>query len=438
MNLTVLIPSYNEAENLEELIPKLSLSLEKITPASWEILVVEGGSIDQTVAIAQKHGARVVFQRKPGYGGAIQTGIEEAKGDYLLTMDADLSHEPNFIYKLWESRHRADIIIASRYCRGGVAYMPWTRKVLSKILNAFFARGLSLRARDLSSGFRLYHTPLLKGMELRGRNFEILEEILVKAHIEGWNIHEIPFTYFPRVKGSSNARIFKFGIDYLRTFFLMWKIRNSTEAADYDERAFYSVIFPQRYWQRRRHRIITALARASNLTIDVGCGSSVILQSLNHAIGVDISFSKMRYMRRYRLPVVNGSIFRLPFPDATADCVICSEVIEHIPMEATAFQELDRILKPGGILILGTPDYGTWIWPAIERLYRLLIPGGYADEHISHYSSDHLHLILSAMGYKILDRQYILRGELILAAERGLSPAEPAAIKQALAFASRP
>jgi ubiquinone/menaquinone biosynthesis C-methylase UbiE len=162
----------------------------------------------------------------------------------------------------------------------------------------------------------------------------------------------------------------------------------------------------------------------------------VILQSVNHVIGVDISFSKMRYVRRYNLPVVNGSISHLPFPDATADCVICSEVIEHIPMEATAFQELDRILKPGGILILGTPDYGTWIWPAIEFLYGLLLPGGYADEHISHYSSDHLKRILSAMGYKILDRQYILRGELILAAERGLPPAEPAAIQQAVASAS--
>jgi dolichol-phosphate mannosyltransferase len=433
MNLTVLIPSYNEAENLEELIPKLSRSLERITPASWEILLVEGGALEPTASVAHKHGARVVLQRKPGYGGAIQTGIEDARGEFLLTMDADLSHEPNFIYKLWENHHQADIIIASRYCRGGVAYMPVTRKVLSRILNVFFARGLSLHNQDVSSGFRLYRTALLKRMELQGRNFEILEEILVKAHIAGWNIREIPFTYFPRVKGSSNARVFKFGIDYLRVFFRLWKVRNSIEAADYDERAFYSLIVPQRYWQRRRHRIITHLARASNLTIDVGCGSSVILQSLNHAIGVDINFSKMRYLRRYRLPVVNGSIFRLPFPSESADCVICSEVIEHIPMDEGVFKELDRILKPGGILILGTPDYGTRVWPAIEWLYGVLIPGGYADEHISHFSSESLERILSAMGYKILTRQYILKGELILAAQRGSSPADPAAIQRQMA-----
>lgn len=263
MNLTVLIPSYNEAENLEELIPKLSRSLERITPDSWEILVVEGGSLGPIEAVARKHGARVVFQRKPGYGGAIQTGIEEARGDYLLTMDADLSHEPNFVYKLWENRRQADILIASRYCRGGVAYMPWTRKVLSRILNVFFARGLSLRARDLSSGFRLYRTSLLKEMELQGRNFEILEEILVKAHIAGWNIQEFPFTYFPRVKGSSNARFLNLGLTIYGPSSACGS-RNSTEAANYDERAFYSLILPQRYWQRRRHRVITTLARASN------------------------------------------------------------------------------------------------------------------------------------------------------------------------------
>lgn len=314
VNLTVLIPTFNEAGNLAELLPKLTPALQQISPSSWEILIVDGGSSDQTVAVAREHGARVIGQDRPGYGGAVQTGIKEARGEYILTMDADLSHEPNFVYKLWSNRHRADIIIASRYCRGGSAYMPWSRKLLSRTLNAFFSRGLSLGVRDLSSGFRLYRGKLLKGIELRGKNFEILEEILVRAHMEGGHILEIPFTYFPRLRGSSHARILRFGMDLLRTFFRMWKLRNSIEAADYDERAFYSLIWPQRYWQRQRHKIITTLARASNLIIDVGCGSSVILQSLNRAVGLDISPPKMRYMRRYGLPVVNGSVCPSPRP----------------------------------------------------------------------------------------------------------------------------
>lgn len=277
---------------------------------------------------------------------------------------------------------------------------------------------MSLGIRDLSSGFRLYRAEFLKKLNLQGENFDILQEIIIKAVIIGGRIHEIPFTYFPRVRGSSHARVIKFGVDYLRTFRRMWNIRNSSEAADYDERAFYSLVLPQRWWQRRRHKIITTFARGFDLIIDVGCGSSVILQSLNRVVGLDISLPKIRYMRRYGLPVVNGSIFALPFADGTADCVICSEVIEHIPMEPGVFVEIDRLLRPGGLLILGTPDYETWCWPKIEWLYSRLMPGGYADEHISHYSLDRLNLILSTMGYKILDHKYILGGELILCAQR--------------------
>ena len=435
MNLTVLIPTFNEADNLAELLPRLTATVERLTPGSWEILVVDGGSRDRTVAAAQEHGARVVGQRRPGFGGAMRAGLEEAKGDFILTMDADLSHEPNFAGKLWANRDRADIIIASRYCPGGAAYMPWTRKLLSRTLNFVFSHGLSLGVRDLSSGFRLYRSDLLKRLPLHGRNFEILEETLVRAHMDGARILEIPFTYFPRVRGSSHARIFRFGFDLLRTFLEMWRLRNSIEAADYDERAFYSLIPPQRYWQRRRHKIVTHFARASGLTIDVGCGSSVILQSLNRAVGVDVSLPKVRYLRRHGLPVVAASTFALPFADECADCVISSEVIEHIPVDPVVFMELDRVLKPGGLLILGTPDYGTWVWPAIEWLYGRLMPGGYAHEHISHYTAAGLQRLLAAMGYRIVGQRSILRGELILAARRGDRPADRGAIERALATA---
>src|SRR5207253_88977 len=81
-----------------------------------------------------------------------------------------------------------------------------------------------------------------------------------------------------------------------------------------------------------------------------------------------------------------GSIFELPFKDASFDCVICSEVIEHVPADEKVFSELLRVLEPGGRLILGTPDYDRWRWRALEWVYGKVSPGGYADEHITHYS----------------------------------------------------
>jgi len=96
--------------------------------------------------------------------------------------------------------------------------MPLDRKVLSRVLNRFFASGLGLPVRDLSSGFRIYRTRVLRSLACQGRNFDVLEEILVKAYAEGWRLAEIPFTYYPRESGSSHARVVRFGVDLLRAF----------------------------------------------------------------------------------------------------------------------------------------------------------------------------------------------------------------------------
>lgn len=413
-DLTVLIPVLNERGNIEALLPRLRHVLQLLGCVS-EVLVVDGGSHDGTATAAQDLGARVLVQRAPGYGGALREGFAAAAGEYVLTLDADLSHDPDFIVKLWRARERADIVIASRYVKGGVAYMPLGRKLLSRVLNRFFGLGLGLAVRDLSSGFRLYRRRVLGGLGLQGQNFDVLEEVLVKAYAAGWRVVELPFTYYPRDRGASHARVIAFGVDLLRAFARLYVLRNSIESADYDERAFYSRIPLQRYWQRRRHRIITTMARASGETLDVGCGSSVVLQSLNFAVGVDILENKLRYMRRYAVPLVRGSVTALPVRNASFDCVVCSQVIEHLPANPVIFDELLRVLRPGGLLILGTPDYDTIGWRTIEPVYAFVLPGGYRDEHITHYTYDSLVALAAQHNLEIVDTAYVCRSELILA-----------------------
>ena len=72
-------------------------------------------------------------------------------------------------------------------------------------------------------------------------------------------------------------------------------------------------------------------------------------------------------------------------------------------------------LKPGGRLVLGTPDYATWQWVWMEKAYGLAAPGGYADEHIAHYTQDELREIFAKRGFVVNDVRYILRGEPIMA-----------------------
>ena len=380
----------------------------------FEIIVVHGRSTDGTPEVARELGARVVREHRRGYAGALESGFAEARGDYVLTLDADLSHEPDFVAKLWRARTRADIIIASRYVHGGMAYTSFLRKLLSRVLNSAMRRLLSMPVRDLSSGFRLYRREALNNLELEGSNFDVLEEILVKAYANGSSIAEVPFTYFPRENGRSHARLIRFGWDLTRSAIKLWRLRNSVASADYDERAFYSVIPLQRYWQRRRHRIITFWVRGASRILDIGCGSSLIIQSLNNAMGMDVSPGKLRFLRRHGIPLVRGSAFALPFKDESFDCLISSQLIEHIPYAAELFSEMNRVLRPGGILVIGTPDYATIGWRLIEPLYGFLIPGGYRDEHITHYTRQSLRDILSEYGFAPEGTAYVARSELIM------------------------
>tara|TARA_B100000959_G_C14960305_1_gene615514 strand:+ start:979 stop:1677 length:699 start_codon:yes stop_codon:yes gene_type:complete len=226
IDLTVLIPTLNEKDNIIHLIPKVRTIISALMN-NYEIVVIDGGSEDGTIEAATSLGAKILIQRLEGYGGALKDGFEYAKGRYILTLDADLSHDPKFIKSMWEKRHDAKIIIGSRYVPGGAARMPATRKILSIILNVCFSKILSLPVKDLSSGFRLYHKHILEEITLEGTNFEILEEVLIKCYALGHKISEVPFTYIPRESGRSKAKLIKFGFALLKTLVKMRRLRNS-------------------------------------------------------------------------------------------------------------------------------------------------------------------------------------------------------------------
>ncbi len=239
----------------------------------------------------------------------------------------------------------------------------------------------------------------------------------------GYSVHEVPFHYFPRTAGSSKARIFKFGISYLKLLRRSRQLRRSTESADYDERAYFSWVLPQRWWQRWRYRIVTRWADRVGKVVDIGCGSSRIFEALPGSVGLDIDRSKLRYRRPLGNPLVCASLERLPLPDAHFDQVICSQVIEHVPEDPRIFSEFARVLKPGGTLVLGTPDYDRWQWVVVEWVYGWALPGAYAHEHITHYTLDSLRRILDEHGFEVDEHRYVFQGELILRAhKRGAGP----------------
>lgn len=226
LNLSVIIPARHEATNLALLLPEVNRVLNNLA-VTYEIVVCDELANEKTIEVARNNSAILHKPELHGYGSALQSGFELAQGEYIITMDADLSHPAEFLTDLWHARNTADIIIASRYVKGGQAIMPLSRLVLSRILNVFFSWGLGLSVRDMSSGYRMYRSTFVKNLICTSRNFNILQELLVYAIIDGYSIHEIPFTYEPRKHGSSHARIIHFGINYLQTFTRLRKIRNA-------------------------------------------------------------------------------------------------------------------------------------------------------------------------------------------------------------------
>jgi len=421
MDLSVVIPTYKEGANISKLIFKLHDAIRDFSN-DYEIIVVDGSSEDGTVENAQSAGAKVFVQRGPGYGNALKEGFGAARGDYIVTMDGDLSHDPVVIHDLWKSRNKSDIVIASRYVKNGSADMPYFRKFLSLALNKFFTYFLSIPAKDISSGFRLYKTSSIKSMNLAGQNFDVLQEILVRAYSDGWSVSEIPFRYRPREYGQSKLKLIKFGRSYLKTFLKLWLLRNSVESVDYDARAYYSRIPLQRFWQRKRHKIITSMLDKNDDVIDIGCGSSKIIQDLPDAIAYDLSMGKLRYLRQSNKLLVCGNVMTLPFKDDVFDTVIFSNVIEHVPRCDSILSEINRILRAGGTLIVATPDYGKLTWRIIERIYDIVkLRSGYRQAHISKYDLLSLTNILKENGFQIVEKKYICNSEVIVKAKNHLA-----------------
>lgn len=225
-DLTIVIPSLREADNLRILIPQIHSLLRPLS-LKVEIIVVDELADEETRSVVTGNRAILLSPDTRGYGSALQAGLSSARSDYVVSMDADLSHPPDFLIQLWEARQKADIIIASRYVPGGQADMPRSRMILSRILNTFFGLGLGMKVRDMSSGFRLYSKKAIFTQDARSKDFNMLQELLVRAALHGCSIAEIPFAYRPRIHGSSHARVFKFGISYLKTFLSLRRLRVS-------------------------------------------------------------------------------------------------------------------------------------------------------------------------------------------------------------------
>jgi glycosyltransferase involved in cell wall biosynthesis len=211
MKSTVIIPTYNERENIVLLVPEL-LAL----PVGLNVLVVDDNSPDSTGLIVEEMGAkepRVSVIHRPsklGLGTAYIAGFKKALAtgaDLILTMDADYSHHPRYIPVMIERSQTADLVIGSRYVRGGGAMgRSLPLRLVSYGGNAIAKIMLGLRARDCTAGFRCYRRAVLEAIDLDSifsNGYSFLIETLYQVQRLGWTVAEVPICYMDRQLGTS-------------------------------------------------------------------------------------------------------------------------------------------------------------------------------------------------------------------------------------------
>ena len=224
MDLSIVIPMFDEAENVEATIGQVEQALASFQ-GTYEIIAVNDGSCDNTLEIlervaSQNEKVRVVsFSKNFGRGMALRTGFKESKGEIVVSIDADLSYDPHYILdlvKALRADQNIDFVLASPYMPGGgVKNVPLLRLWVSKLGNKILRLAMPNRIYTSTGIFRAYRRKVLDSLELESDGKEIHLEILSKAIALGFRVKEIPVVLTNRKKGRSKFKFRKTAISHL-------------------------------------------------------------------------------------------------------------------------------------------------------------------------------------------------------------------------------
>lgn len=211
MKVTVQIPTLNEAKSLPKVITQIPKDIVD------EILVIDGHSTDKTVEIAKSLGCRVLTQPGKGYGDAMRFGFRQARGDIIISLDADGSPNPQDIPKLIaKTREGYDLVLGSRYLPGsGTEDDTFIRSIGNKLFT--FLTNL-LHGTKLSDSLYLFAAmkkEMLLNLDLKSNDYALCIEIPVRAYKAGYKIAEVPSLERKRIADESRVNAFRDGLKIL-------------------------------------------------------------------------------------------------------------------------------------------------------------------------------------------------------------------------------
>jgi glycosyltransferase involved in cell wall biosynthesis len=217
LDVSVVIPCLNEAETIAVCVRKARRAIER-TGLTGEVIVVDNGSTDDSARLAAQEGARVLSERRRGYGNAYRAGFAATRGRYIVMGDGDDTYNFDEVDRFVEAlRNGADMVMGSRL-KGRIhrGAMPALHRyvgnpLLTRVLNRFYGSGVS----DAHCGMRGVRRDALERLDLRMPGMEFASEMVIRASKAGLHIEEIPIEYHIR-RGQSKLKAFRDGWRHLR------------------------------------------------------------------------------------------------------------------------------------------------------------------------------------------------------------------------------
>lgn len=226
MNISIILPTYNEKGNILILIERIVKVLKKLKK-SYEIIVVDDNSPDETGYIAEKkykdnRNLKVFIRKRDrGFASAILHGIKKSKGKIVFVMDTDFSHNPGLIPKMLSKIQDCDVVIASRYAEGGGGENK-SRYWLSKLYNTYLRLLLGINISDFLFGYFCVRKDfLIKNKILNKKVFFGFGDYFIRlafyVNTAGGRFYEIPAYYKNRIYGKTKSNLVKMLITYTKT-----------------------------------------------------------------------------------------------------------------------------------------------------------------------------------------------------------------------------
>ena len=383
MKLSVVMPVYNEAKTIREIVRRVGE-----VPVEKEILIVDDGSSDGTREILRdldgRDGVRVFLQPvNQGKGAAVAVGFRYATGDVVVVQDADLEYDPMEYLRLLApiDQGHADVVYGSRFLGGGARRVLFFwhaigNRFLTLVSNMF----TNLNLTDMETCYKMFRREVVQSMRIESRRFGIEPEITAKIARRGYRIFEVPISYYGRTYEEGKKIGWKDAISALWTI-----LRHSMREAEDPHNVGHVTLTrmanlePYNRWLADRFR-----GALGTRVLEIGAGFGNMTRHLlprELVVASDLDPVALEYLRgTFReAPSVRVASYRFPLDGPQrdevrglrVDTVVCLNVLEHIEQDAATLADLYEALPTGGRLIL--------IVPALARLY------GSLDEHLRHF-----------------------------------------------------